>query len=82
MAIAVSRGTAERARRKVWPAANAKAMAVRWFEQTTRSSRPGEAGRCAWCSSPLGQSAIQDGTDGYCGHDCAAAVRIAGLYLG
>lgn len=82
MAIAIRDGSQGRSRRKVWPAASARAMAVRWFEQVAQPRRPNEAGRCAWCRGSLDEVAIGDGAALYCSHDCAAAVRIAGLYLG
>ena len=82
MAIVIGHGVAERSQRKVWPAPNVKAMAVRWFERATRSGQAEEAGRCSWCRGPLEQVAIRGGAEEFCSHDCAAAVRIAGLYLG
>jgi hypothetical protein len=82
MAIAIGMGSGRRSRRRAWAAASARAMATRWFEQVVESKQADRASRCSWCSRPVDREPAGGGLGPYCSVDCAAAVRIAGLYLG
>lgn len=75
-------GTRGTLRRKVWPAAYARSLAVRWFELTADPEKSEVAARCSWCRKPIDQADVSaERGDPCCSLECAAAVHVAGLYL-
>jgi hypothetical protein len=74
-------GSPRTLRRRVWPAAYARALAVRWFELAADAGSSEAALRCSWCRTPMERGAVAGGGDPCCSIDCAEAVQVARLYL-